>query len=132
MSTFLKSRSFLAAFLTMCCLVLSCHSPVCAADNVTFGKILDKHYRSTFSEVADYVDQTVQKLVASVGQAGDARLLVMASLIIADDLSEALQKLDEQEPGAAAQDNGAEQDAAGALENYAERLEKIAARLEAT
>jgi cell division protein ZapA len=83
-------------------------------------------------DLADYVDQTVQKLVTSVGQAGDARLLVMASLMIADDLSEALQKLDEPEPGATAQDNGAEQDAAGALENYAERLEKIAARLEAT
>jgi cell division protein ZapA len=83
-------------------------------------------------DLADYVDQTVQKLVTSVGQAGDARLLVMASLMIADDLSEALQKLDELEPGAGARDNGAEQDAAGTLENYAERLEKIAARLEAT
>ena len=83
-------------------------------------------------DLADYVDQTVQKLVASVGQAGDARLLVMACLTIADDLSEALQKLDEPESGAAAQDDGAEHDAAGTLENYAERLEKIAARLEAT
>ncbi len=83
-------------------------------------------------DLADYVDQTVQKLVASVGQAGDARLLVMACLTIADDLSEALQKLDDPKSGAAAQDTGAEQDAAGTLENYAERLEKIAVRLEAT
>lgn len=83
-------------------------------------------------DLAGYVDETVQKLVASVGQAGDARLLVMACLTIADDLSEALQKLDEPELGAAAQDTGTEQDAAGTLENYAERLEKIAARLEAT
>jgi cell division protein ZapA len=83
-------------------------------------------------DLADYVDKTVQKLIASVGQVGDARLLVMASLMIADDLSEALQKLDEPGAGAGAQDNGADQDAAGTLENYAERLEKIAARLEAT
>ena len=83
-------------------------------------------------DLADYVDQTVQKLVDSVGQAGDARLLVMACLTIADDLSEALQKLDEPKSDAAAQDDGAEHDAAGTLENYAERLEKIAARLEAT
>ena len=83
-------------------------------------------------DLADYVDQTVQKLVAAVGQAGDARLLVMACLTIADDLSEALQKLDEPKSDAAAQDDGAEHDAAGTLENYAERLEKIAARLEAT
>ena len=83
-------------------------------------------------DLAGYVDETVQKLVASVGQAGDARLLVMACLTIADDLSEALQKLDEPESGDAAQDDGAEHDAAGTLENYAERLEKIAARLEAT
>ena len=39
-------------------------------------------------QLAGYVDQRVQDLVNSVGQVGDARLLVMASLLISDELSE--------------------------------------------
>ena len=39
------------------------------------------------TQLADYVDRRVQELVSAVGQVGDARLLVMASLLIADELS---------------------------------------------
>jgi hypothetical protein len=46
--------------------------------DVACGDGEEEHLR----ELAEYVDQTVQKLVASVGQVGDARLLVMASLMI--------------------------------------------------
>ena len=35
-------------------------------------------------QLAAFVDQRVQELAASVGQIGDARLLVMASLLISD------------------------------------------------
>ena len=42
------------------------------------------------TELARYLDGRVQELVSSVGQVGDARLLVMASLLIADELSETL------------------------------------------
>ena len=39
-------------------------------------------------ELASNVDQRVQQLVSAVGQIGDARLLVMACLLISDELSE--------------------------------------------
>ena len=39
-------------------------------------------------KLASNVDQRVQQLAASVGQVGDARLLVMACLLISDELSE--------------------------------------------
>jgi cell division protein ZapA len=40
-----------------------------------------------------YVDQKVQTLVKTVGQVGDARLLLMASLIVADELVDTDQAL---------------------------------------
>src|SRR5271165_731318 len=40
-----------------------------------------------------YVDQKVQALVKTVGQVGDARLLLMASLIVADELVDTDQTL---------------------------------------
>ena len=40
-------------------------------------------------DLAAYVDKRVQELVATLGQVGDLKLLVMASLLIADELSEA-------------------------------------------
>ena len=39
-------------------------------------------------ELAGYVDQRVQELIKSVGQVGDTRILVMACLLIADELAE--------------------------------------------
>ena len=39
--------------------------------------------------LAEYVDKRVAQLVAAVGQAGDAQLLVMASLLVADELMDA-------------------------------------------
>ena len=91
-------------------------------------------------DLAEYVDKRIQELVASVGQVGEARLLVMAGLLIADELSEAFRQLDDRDagkavaPGAVAPD-AATPDAAGdaavnALETYANRLESIATRLE--
>ncbi len=96
-------------------------------------------------DLAEYVDKRIQELVASVGQVGEARLLVMASLLIADELSEAFRQLDDLDagkavapgavergavtPGAATPDSGGEA-AVKALESYANRLESIATRLE--
>jgi cell division protein ZapA len=45
------------------------------------------------SRLAEYVDKRVKELVSSVGQVGEARLLVMASLLIADELSETFAKV---------------------------------------
>ena len=46
-------------------------------------------------KLAAYIDQRVGELVREVGQVGDARLLVMASLIIADELADAYDELEE-------------------------------------
>jgi len=90
-------------------------------------------------ELGQFVDKRVRELSGSVGQVGDARLLLMASLVVADELSEALAKLQERENELAALKSAAasakesrekgEEIAAGALEGAALRLEAIAARL---
>lgn len=47
--------------------------------------------------LSEYVNRKVSELVANVGQVGDARLLVMTSLLIADELSEVSAELNEVE-----------------------------------
>ena len=44
--------------------------------------------------LAQYVDAKVGEFVASVGQVGEARLLLLAALVIADELSDANDALD--------------------------------------
>ena len=78
-------------------------------------------------KLAAFVDKKMGELVASVGQIGDARLLVMTTLLIADELSEAYQQL---EAGANGSSQGAEESMAATLESCAQRIENIAARLE--
>lgn len=81
--------------------------------------------------LARYVDKKMGELVGSLGQIGDARLLVMTSLLIADELSEAYQQLDAYRSGDASKKPAPEEPAtAAALEACAQRIEDIAARLE--
>ena len=40
------------------------------------------------AQLGEYVDRRVKELVTAVGQVGDSRLLVMVSLMIADELAE--------------------------------------------
>jgi cell division protein ZapA len=70
------------------------------------------------------VDQKVQELVSSVGQIGDARLLVMASLLISDELSETYLKFD-------SGNNDSEVNTVTAVENaFAQSTEILANRIE--
>ena len=80
-------------------------------------------------KLAHFVDKKMGELVASVGQIGDARLLVMTTLLIADELSEAYQQL-KAGAGTNGSSQGAEDSMAAALESCAQRIESIAARLE--
>jgi len=75
-------------------------------------------------QLAEYVDRRVMELVESVGQIGEARLVVMVSLLIADELSESFASLEAGDPEA-------EEKLAQATESVAERIETIAAGLEA-
>jgi cell division protein ZapA len=85
-----------------------------------------------------YLDQKVAELVGNVGQVGDARLMVMASLLIADELADAYDELAEakeaQEATGTDQDGDEDTERNGAvqesLERLAQRIEDVAARLE--
>ena len=89
-------------------------------------------------ELGQYLDKRVRELSATVGQVADSRLMLMAGLVIADELSDALVKLDERDKEltalksartAAEMLENADERAADALEGAASRLEAIAAHL---
>ena len=48
----------------------------------------DDGQEAHLAQLGEYVDRRVKELVTAVGQVGDSRLLVMASLMIADELAE--------------------------------------------
>ncbi len=73
--------------------------------------------------LAEYINRQVDGLVESIGQVGEARLLLMASLLVADELSEVSQELDALREGGGDADD---QD----LAKLSDRIEDIAARLE--
>lgn len=84
-----------------------------------------------------YLDQKIAELVTNVGQVGDTRLMVMASLLIADELADAYDELAEvkesqQEQSDRAAWGGDKQESAmqQSLERLAQRIEDVAARLE--
>jgi len=81
--------------------------------------------------LAQFVDKKVSELVASVGQIGDTRLLVMASLLVADELSDAYAENERLRAGGAGGLTPSDEEAlATAIEGYAKKLEDIAERLE--
>ena len=83
------------------------------------------------ARLAAYVDRRINELVASVGQAGDAQLLVMASLMIADELSDAYAEVETLRAGdrAATVRLDAEENLGAAMDSLAERIEGVAVRL---
>ena len=87
----------------------------------------DDGQEAHLARLAEYVDRRVAELVSMVGQVGDSRLLVMASLLVADELEDVNAKLAAAgSPGAGTDDAlAAELDAlAGRLEGVAERLDR--------
>jgi cell division protein ZapA len=81
--------------------------------------------------LAGYLDGRVGELVAGMGQVGDARLLVMASLLVADELVEAVREIEalktRTDADTEAQVMARESEGIQALSS---RLEDLAARLE--
>lgn len=95
----------------------------------------DDGQEAHLTRLAQYVDKRVDELIAAVGQVGDARLLVMVSLLIADELSEVYTELDhirnDRRPSSGSSAPvPAPAMAAAELEFLAERIEKIAESLE--
>jgi cell division protein ZapA len=99
----------------------------------------DEGEEDHLKELAAHVDSKVRELLESVGQVGDQRLLLMAAVLITDELFEARAGLDvhakavgdlsnahEQISGALSK---SEEGAVALLEGAAKRIEAINARL---
>jgi cell division protein ZapA len=90
----------------------------------------DDGQEAHLSKLARYVDTKMGELVGAVGQIGDARLLVMTSLLIADELSDAYQQLESFDAEAGGDGKASHAAMTSALETCAQRIENIAARFQ--
>ena len=101
----------------------------------------DEGEEEHLKELGAEVDHKVQELLGSVGQVGDQRLILMAALLLADELHVARTQLEAARQELAAErgareelDDRAEKTetiAVDVLENAVKRIEDIAARLKA-
>jgi cell division protein ZapA len=87
--------------------------------------------------LAQYIDRKIAELAIDGTKIGDARLMLLASLMIADELSDAYDKIQELEAGSGGSDASAtvmasdhERRAAALIEQVAEQLNAVAAELE--
>ena len=108
-------------------------------NNRAYTIACDEGEEAHLRELAAHVDGKVRELLGSVGQVGDARLILMAALLITDDYFDSVLRLEQraQQVGdlSSAQEriserlSAAESGALAALEAAAKRAEDIAARL---
>ena len=101
----------------------------------SYSVACEEGQREHLGRLADHLKDKVEGLAESLGQIGDARLMLMAGLLISDELSDACEEL---EVARGAEDKVATQNVqdqadrmTGKLEKLAQRAEAIAARLEA-
>jgi cell division protein ZapA len=85
---------------------------------------------SRVRQLASYVDRRIADLARGQTQVGDARLLLMASLVVADELSDAYDEIKRLRAGLEGRGGDAGREVAGALEQAARQIEAIAAELE--
>jgi cell division protein ZapA len=81
-------------------------------------------------QLAAYVDRRVSDLARGQTQVGDARLLLMASLLVADELSDAFDEVKRLKAALESRASEAEQQATAVIDQVAHQLDAIAARLE--
>ena len=86
----------------------------------------DDGQEARLRRLGEFVDARVARFVGSVGQVGEARLLLLAALVIADELSDANEALREER----GRGDAAANLVAGSIDGLAARIEAIAARLE--
>ena len=96
-------------------------------NNRRYSIACDTGEEEHLKQLAQYVDGRVKELVGSVGQVGDQRLLVMTSLLVADELAEAYAKLSN---SSAEQREADDERTVALMEKMADRVEAIAAALE--
>jgi cell division protein ZapA len=80
--------------------------------------------------LAQYVDGKVSEFVRMHGQIGEARLILLAALVIADELSDTSDIVQNERSRARAPVIGVPDTVVAGIRGIAERIESIAARLE--
>lgn len=95
----------------------------------TYQVACDDGEEAHLRDLAEYVDSKATELAGDGGRRGDIRTLLLASLVIADELSDALKQVEKSGSGPASDDTTNSTDF---LNLAAERLEKIAARVQAS
>ena len=92
----------------------------------------DDGQESRLHQLAEYINSRTGELVGGAGQIGEARLLLMVSLLIADELMDAkaeLQGAGEGREGEPQDRNSVDEAVGPHLDSLAGRLEDIAERL---
>jgi cell division protein ZapA len=96
----------------------------------TFGIACDDGQEEHLQRLASYVNERIDELLEKLGPVGEFKLLAMVSLLIADELGEVYNELDDLRRGAAKPPaEGGEDAAVAALDQVAGQIEAIAARL---
>jgi len=91
----------------------------------------DDGQEARIRRLGQHVDAKVAEFVQSVGQVGEGRLLLLAALVIADELADANEALRLERSGAHDAEAGATVDAAATgVHRLAQRVEALAGRLE--
>ena len=80
--------------------------------------------------LAQYVDAKVGEFTKTVGQVGEARLILLAALVIADELSDANEALRQERNRQGPAGGGDPPGAASGIRSMAERIESVAERIE--
>ncbi len=96
----------------------------------TYPVACDDGQENHLIDLAQYIDKRVAELAKTMGQVGDARLILMASLLVADELSEAVESADTLKQTLEERQEGSENEAEATFATLASRIENIAARLE--
>jgi cell division protein ZapA len=90
----------------------------------------DDGQEAHLARLGRYLDQRAEQLAASGSSAGDALMLVMVGLVVADELSDTVAELESlRGAGAATARAAAENETVTAIDNIAARIERIAAGL---
>jgi cell division protein ZapA len=96
-----------------------------------FALVCEDGQEARIRRLGQYVDAKVAEFVRSVGQVGEARLLLLAALVIADELADANEALRLEHSAARDAEAAAAVDAAAnGIHGIAQRVEALAARLE--
>lgn len=104
-----------------------------------FTVACDNGQEDHVAELAAYLDHHVQQLSDSLGAVGDARLMMLAGIMVADELSDTVAKLEELEAeveslranqqALSAQTSDFEVQAVQVIDGITARIEEISARL---